>query len=483
MVESRQKFLTDILYSFLPFTISKLRGILVIPILTKLLGPGSYGVWVQYSITLILLTKIAGLGLQNSMNRYLTQATDNQIKEDYYTVLAVSFSVAIIFSIIIVAFRKTIANALFPTSNGELILFLLAVTVITNIYFVQTLNLLRSQRKIKDMNLWRSVRILGEIGCLLIGGLVLKSILNVLVGIVLLYISISLLLSVRILAEIGFSIPQFQNVRSYLNFGLPLLFSTLAYWIVNTSDRYIITYFLSLEAVGAYSVIYSLATVVGMVSHPVVNVLFPDLSALHEDGATEEFLARFGDVVRYFLLFAVPAVIGLIVLREPTVRFLSTAEISGDADLMILLAPALAAYGLFNIFVQILKTHEKATYVGLLWVTVAVSNISLNLALVPTSGVLGAAIATLLAFSFGVVVAGWTLREELLQVRLNLPKLMFSTAIMGGTVWVLKQQFSLVGGFRLFGLVGTGLVVFVALTYVLGLVSKDELRTLRTLFN
>ena len=56
-----------------------------------------------------------------------------------------------------------------------------------------------------------------------------------------------------IVAQIGFAIPKFRHVRQYLAFGLPLFPGTLSSWVVNSSDRYLIAFFLGAAAVGYYS--------------------------------------------------------------------------------------------------------------------------------------------------------------------------------------------------------------------------------------
>ena len=53
-----------------------------------------------------------------------------------------------------------------------------------------------------------------------------------------------------IIAEIGFAIPKLTRVREYLNFGLPLVPGSIANWIVNSSDRYLLALFLGYRSRG-----------------------------------------------------------------------------------------------------------------------------------------------------------------------------------------------------------------------------------------
>ena len=63
-----------------------------------------------------------------------------------------------------------------------------------------------------------------------------------------------------IISNIGFKIPKFRNIREYLSFGLPTIPSNFSYWIVDSSDRYIIGIILGTAFVGYYSPGYTLET-------------------------------------------------------------------------------------------------------------------------------------------------------------------------------------------------------------------------------
>ena len=48
-----------------------LSGIILLPILTKTLPIGEYGIWVQIIVTITLISPVAGLGLPYTMVRFL----------------------------------------------------------------------------------------------------------------------------------------------------------------------------------------------------------------------------------------------------------------------------------------------------------------------------------------------------------------------------------------------------------------------------
>jgi len=52
-----------------------------------------------------------------------------------------------------------------------------------------------------------------------------------------------------VVSEIGICVPRFINTKKYLNYGIPLIFSPISNWILNSSDRYMITILLGISFV------------------------------------------------------------------------------------------------------------------------------------------------------------------------------------------------------------------------------------------
>ena len=47
------------------------RGIIILPVITKILGVQDYGIWAQLTTIIYLLTPLAGLGLPYALVRFL----------------------------------------------------------------------------------------------------------------------------------------------------------------------------------------------------------------------------------------------------------------------------------------------------------------------------------------------------------------------------------------------------------------------------
>jgi O-antigen/teichoic acid export membrane protein len=78
-----------------------------------------------------------------------------------------------------------------------------------------------------------------------------------------------LLISCKIYKYIDFRKLSKSKLKEMLLFSLPLLPNSLNFWIMNVSDRYILSYFLGYEATGIYSASYKIPTII-----TVINTIF-----------------------------------------------------------------------------------------------------------------------------------------------------------------------------------------------------------------
>ena len=75
---SYQKFTKDIGIIGLTELVIALKGLVILPIITKLLGVENYGIWAQLIVTLSLITPIATLGLPYTLVRFLAAKKDKK---------------------------------------------------------------------------------------------------------------------------------------------------------------------------------------------------------------------------------------------------------------------------------------------------------------------------------------------------------------------------------------------------------------------
>lgn len=381
-----------------------LSGIILLPILTRALSIEDYGIWVQISVTIGLIPAIVTLGLPEAMVRFLAGIKNREeIQEGFYSIAFILLIMSAIASLSLLLFSEYIAKILF---NNNLIV----AKSISLIIFIEclnnlTINFFRTFQQIQKYSIISFARI-----CLitaLVTYFVLSGygITGALMGFTISIIVAFLIQAFLIFIEIGAGIPKFTHMKEYLSFSLPILPISLSNWVVNSSDRYVIGLLLGTAFVGYYSPGYALGSIILMFVAPLAFML-PAVLSQHFDENNEEavkMVLRYS--LKYFLLLAIPTFFGLSLLSKTLLLMLSTPEIASQG---YMITPFVAAssllFGCYVIIAQILALEKRTSIGGAIWSISAILNLGLNMIFVPYFGILGAAITTLIAFTFAFIL-------------------------------------------------------------------------------
>lgn len=204
--------------------------------------------------------------------------------------------------------------------------------------------------------------------------------------------------------------PARPLLREYSAYGLPLMITFALYWVIESSDRFLITWLLNEAATGVYAAGYDLAqqslglalVVVNTAAYPLV------IRQLERHGkmAASTQLGRNGELI---VTLALAGAAGLIALAPALVEIVIGEAFRANAIVVmpwIAAAAAVAGIKAFHLDIAFHLTRESGwqVYIG---VVTAIANVALNFLLIPRYGILGAAWATLAAFTLAALVSGW----------------------------------------------------------------------------
>jgi O-antigen/teichoic acid export membrane protein len=396
-MSSYKKFTKNVALISVVNLLIALKGIIFVPLITKLLGAFNYGIWVQISVTITLLAPLIRLGLTNSLIRYLAAEKDTDtIKEGIYSV---------IFLISIIAFASTLFFIIFiiPVSNFFQTPIIL-VALLPIIILFECLNgvffaVFQAFQRMLRYSFLTIIASLGEIIFVVLSILLGYGIYGAVLSLLIIRLIVSIISSAFIYKKFGFKIPDFHFIKKYLLFGLPTLLSGFSYSIVTSADKYLVGFFLGTLFVGYYAPAYSLGNIITFLILPLSFVLFPAVCKSYDENELDEVKNKLKYSLKYFLIIAIPAVFGLSALVKEILQIFSTQEIATYSYFVTpFVATSTLFYGLSDIFSQIIILAKKTKIVGYIWFAAAIINIILNLILIPLYGILGAAISTLLCY-------------------------------------------------------------------------------------
>jgi O-antigen/teichoic acid export membrane protein len=198
-------------------------------------------------------------------------------------------------------------------------------------------------------------------------------------------------------------------IREGLRFGLPLVPAALGYFVLNVADRLMIHDELGRAAVARYQVAYNIGDLPMIALGALTMIWLPRLFAAAED---ERKAILVGSQAALNRLLA-PVMVGMSVASPIVLQLWAPPEFH-PLDLMGLTAIIVLSAMPYTAVQSATRDQvSRGAVKPVAWSTLgaAVVNIGLNLVLIPALGIMGAAVATLLAFAaqYGLllITTGW----------------------------------------------------------------------------
>ena len=183
--------------------------------------------------------------------------------------------------------------------------------------------------------------------------------------------------------------------KEMLSYCIPLIPASIAWWITNVSDRYLVAYFCGDTVNGIYDISYKLPSIIN-----VFATIFTEawqISAVKESGAdhTNRF---FGNVFKAYQSVVFIGGAGIILLCKPLIALLADKAYFDAWQYVPVLIMA-TIFACFSTFMSSIYMVEKRGGLNLATMSAgAAANVVLNLILIPEIGAQGAAIATFASY-------------------------------------------------------------------------------------
>lgn len=229
-----------------------------------------------------------------------------------------------------------------------------------------------------------------------------------------------------------------------LRYGLPLTATFALGFVVSTSDRFLIAYFLGTEAAGMYAVSYDLVqNSLGFLMQTMMLAGFPLVLRDYHTTSLEATQKSLRDSTLLVLGLGIPGTVGIALLAPNIAHTVFGTAYSGPAaSVLPIVAYAILTYGVLEFYYNRAFWIAKSSG-GILWVMVwaAVVNVSLNLLLIPTLGMVGAAYSTLLAYISASAVSARVSRKvfPLPSLAPDVYKVILASLIMVAALWFTRQ--------------------------------------------
>lgn len=414
-MELKNKFLKKLYYkfkqneilnkgssAFILKIIGSLLGYIFLLLVTRTAGAETWGVFALCLALLNITSIFSRIGVDTAILKYVAQFKGkmSEIKDVYFQGFSLVLVLSIVFSILLYLFSDLVAELIFhkPQLSSYFKIISSALVPFTIIHInVQTL---RGLKMIKEFAFFQHVS-------MFLGAIVFFLLLTEFYNIDILYSPIvaftfSIFLVMLIISV--FVIKQFNRTKSIrtlskkdiVKTSFPMMMSSSILLFMAWSDTIMIGIFKTETDVGVYNVALKLAMVTGILLGAVNSIVAPKLSETYNNDRMDEFQKLIKQSTRIIFLSTLPILIILFLLPGFLLSLFGTEFIIAKTTLLILLIGQVvnAMSGSVGFILQM--TGKERVYQNILIIAL-LSNISLNLYLIPQYGTEGAAIAS--AFS------------------------------------------------------------------------------------
>lgn len=438
---------------------TKLLSFFLVPLYTNILTTTEYGTYDLFSTTVGVLLPILTLNIQESVMRFSMDS-----KSDRRAIVSVALKILLIANAVVAA--GLIGNAVLGGSvmikNYSVFFFLM--------FLSQSLSgvitaYIRGIDRIADLSVSSVLVSIFTIGCNIVflvvfhwglAGYFLANIIGPLVQALYLIIRSDMVHDTDLRADFS------KEKKAMLDYCKPMIANSVAWWVNNTSDRYVIIFFCGLAENGIYSVASKIPSILNIFQSIFAQAW--TLSAVR-DFDPEDKNGFFANTYRAYNCLMVLICSAIIVGDKIMAHFLYAKDFFVAwryvpwLTIAIVFGSLSGYIGGFFSAVKNSKIFAQSTVVG------AVSNIVLNLILTPMMGALGAAIATAVCYFVVWVMRYWH-SKKFIKLKINLKRdLVTYVLLVVQAVVLLNEQGAL--------LYGTEIVLFfiIAILYVRDLIA------------
>jgi O-antigen/teichoic acid export membrane protein len=384
--------------------LSKAIGFFMIPVYTHFLTPADYGVLELLDLIVFFVGIFASLGIYSAVFRFYAAYDSREDKHEVIsTALLFVAASSIILATAVILAAPFVASAVLGSASYARYVRIVAVTLLFSNLAEVPMAYWRAQGRTVlyvGLSLGRTILGVSQLILFLVhlqwgvqGALYANLITNFVVG-TSLAVTVAFLVSRK---------PSRAKLEEMLRYGAPLILQSLASFVIVFSDRFFLRRFASLTEVGVYSLGYKLAGIVAVLVSGPFSMAW----------SWQQFeLAKHKDASRLFprvqiYQFFVAAFLGLAVsiLARDYLRLFVPATYWQAAWVVPIIVLCYIAEDIRRVILSQLLVKKLTHYIAMTTMGGAATALLFNYLLIPRYHAMGAAVATLLAYSVALTLS------------------------------------------------------------------------------
>ncbi len=287
-------------------------------VIARLLGPSNYGLLALTFVVPGLLVSLADLGVSPYLIRFPAKLQAGGRHHEAARILRLGFftklSTALVVFLLCYWFADSLASLILNRPELSGLLRLASSLIPLQAIFTAATNGLIGMDRMKESAMIQVL--LSSSRVLLASVLVVLGfgVIGVLVGHIIASLAAGLIGSFKLLTKyymplnpLPGSRDSTTNVRTMINYGLPLHAATLAAVFVTQYQNIVLAYFATNLEIGNFNVALNVATAMSILIYPIATALFQAFSKINPKSQRQELARAFGLSVKYASLAVIPA--------------------------------------------------------------------------------------------------------------------------------------------------------------------------------
>jgi len=380
-------------------------GFFLIPIYTRYLTPADYGVLELLQVTVGIIGPLSGMGLGTALLFFFSSRRDDVEgrKEIISTVLIFLAATSSCLVLALMLRAGSFSSLLFHSDQYTFYFRVMFLSLLLGTLGGVPMAVFRARGESGKYTLFTLARFIVTTGLYIYFIVSLRmGVLGILLGGLIASATFCAILLPQITRGLK---PRFSKslLKEMLGYGLPLVPVAFLAWIMAASDRYFLQIFRGSTEVGLYSLGYKFGGVLhGLVLGPFQLAWLPFLLSIRQERNAKEIYAS---VLTYFTVIAMFVALALSILSKEVLMVMATPPFYGAYQVVPLITLAFLFNGCFSCVNAGIYLEKKTKYIPFIIGAGAALNLGLNYLLIPTYGMMGAAIATVSSYALLLVVA------------------------------------------------------------------------------
>lgn len=364
----------------------------LLPLYTALLSTEEYGIVDLLNTYVSLLIPLVFLQIDQSVFRHLIEVRNNTKKKSRLiltTLLTVTVQ-AVLFIIVYIIIAIFIRNEY---------KYFLAINVIASMYANVMLQI---SRGLGDNATYSQGSLVSGSGTIILNVLFIWGLKMGAYGMLLATFLANILCSIYIFLKLKIykllKLKFFDNheLKIMWKYSIPLVPNQLSWWIINASDRTIITYMLGAATNGIFSAANKISSIC-ISLFAIFNMTWSESASMYIGDSDSSIY--FSNIINTSIRIFTSLCVGIIAVMPFVFSYLITGDGYANAYMQI---PILMIATIFNIVVSLLGATyvalKKSNEIAKTSIYAAIINISINLLLIKFIGLYAASISTLIAY-------------------------------------------------------------------------------------